>query len=174
MALTIVAIALVMGRPVFFIQKRPGLDERMFWLLKFRTMKQAYDSDNRLLPDASRLTPLGRILRATSIDELPQLVNVLRGDMSLVGPRPLLPEYLHMYTLAQRRRHEVRPGVTGLAQIRGRNAQTWARRLKLDLWYVEHWSFRLDLIILAHTAVQAVRRSGITHPGHATMPPFKG
>ena len=162
------------GRPVLFSQERPGLGGRPFRLYKFRTMRHAVDADGRLLPDADRLTPLGRFLRATSLDELPELVNVLRGDMSLVGPRPLLLEYLDRYSAEQKRRHDVRPGLTGLAQVRGRNAQTWEERLALDVWYVDHWSLRLDLRIIGRTVLQVLRREGISHGTHATMPPFLG
>ena len=150
------------------------MNGRLFTLYKFRTMSDARDSEGRLLPDAERLNPLGRALRATSLDELPELINVLRGDMSLVGPRPLLVEYLPLYSAEQRRRHEVRPGITGWAQVNGRNALTWREKFALDVWYVDHLSFRLDVRILLRTIGQVVRRQGISHQGHATMEPFGG
>ena len=161
-----------LGRPVLFRQTRPGWHGRPFTILKFRTMTDARGADDELLPDGVRLTALGRFLRATSLDELPELLNVVRGEMSLVGPRPLLPEYLSLYSEEQRRRHEVRPGVTGWAQVNGRNAQDWDDRLALDVWYVDNWSFGLDVRILARTVAQVVRREGISEPGHATKPNF--
>lgn len=167
-----VLIRLMLGSPVFFVQERPGLHGRPFRLWKFRTMRDALDQDGRPLPDADRLTWLGRILRATSVDELPELWNVLIGDMSLVGPRPWLMEYLPHYTAEQMRRHAVRPGITGWAQVNGRNAVSWEERLRLDLWYVDHWSLWLDLRILLRTAWTVVRRDGISATGHATMPRF--
>ena len=163
-----------MGSPVLFRQTRPGLREVPFEMVKFRTMTDARSRDGTPLPDGDRLTPLGRFLRSTSLDELPELLNVLRGDMSLVGPRPLLPEYLPLYSPRQRRRHEVRPGITGWAQIHGRNAVDWETRLEMDVWYVEHRSFLLDLRILARTLFTVLRRSGIEAPGHDTMPRFTG
>ncbi len=163
-----------MGAPVLFRQPRPGLGGRTFQVLKFRTMLEAVGPDGRPLPDEARLTALGRLLRATSLDELPQLWNVLRGDLSLVGPRPLLVRYLPRYTPEQARRHEVLPGVTGWAQVNGRNAITWDEKLALDVWYVDHWSLALDLRILALTAWRVVRRTGISREGHATMPEFMG
>lgn len=174
MAAVALAVRRALGRPVLFVQERPGLGGRPFRLYKFRTMRDATATDGRPLPDAERLTPLGRFLRASSLDELPELVNVLRGDMSLVGPRPLLSEYLELYSAEQRRRHDVRPGVTGLAQVRGRNAQTWEDRLAYDVWYVEHWSLWLDLRILVQTVGMVLRRHGISHGDHATMPRFAG
>lgn len=162
------------GRPIFFRQMRPGYKGRPFELLKFRTMTNARDASGTLLPDEERLTRLGRFLRATSLDELPELINVLRGEMSLVGPRPLLMEYLPLYNAEQMRRHDVLPGLTGWAQIHGRNATTWEERFAHDLWYVDHWSFWLDLKILALTLWKVLRREGISQPGHATMPPFTG
>jgi len=164
----------ITGPPVFFRQRRPGLGGKPFELVKFRTMRDARDASGRPLPDAERLTTVGRVLRATSIDELPQLWNVLRGDMSLVGPRPLLVEYLPRYTPRQARRHEVLPGITGWAQIHGRNALGWEEKFELDVWYVEHWSLWLDLKILALTAVRVAQRRGISSRGHATMPEFTG
>lgn len=164
----------VMGRPVLFRQTRPGRKGRPFELLKFRTMTEARDAAGRLLPDEQRLTRFGRWLRSTSLDELPELWNVLRGEMSLVGPRPLLMEYLPLYSPEQRRRHEVRPGITGWAQIHGRNAQSWEERFRLDVWYVDHRSLWLDLKILGHTFWKVLKREGIHAPGEATMPRFRG
>ena len=163
-----------LGSPVLFRQVRPGMGVRPFELRKFRTMRDARGPDGELLPDADRLTPLGKFLRASSLDELPELVNVLRGEMSLVGPRPLLTEYLPLYSTEQARRHEVRPGITGWAQVNGRNALDWPARLKLDVWYVDHRSFWLDLRILWLTAWKVVRREGISQPGQATMERFRG
>lgn len=169
-----VVVRAFLGRPVLFRQQRPGRGEKPFTLLKFRTMREAYSENGQPLPDALRLTSLGRFLRATSLDELPELWNVLKGDMSLVGPRPLLMEYLGRYTSKQARRHDVKPGLTGLAQVSGRNALSWDEKLALDVWYVDHWSLRLDLAILARTLWQVARRTGIAAAGHATMPEFKG
>jgi lipopolysaccharide/colanic/teichoic acid biosynthesis glycosyltransferase len=160
------------GPPVFFRQVRPGLNGRPFVLLKFRTMNDVRDRQGRPLPDGERLTRLGRLLRATSLDELPEFFNVLSGDMSLVGPRPLLMQYLDRYTPEQARRHEVKPGVTGWAQVNGRNAISWEDKFKLDVWYVDHWSLRLDLKILLMTLWKVVRREGISAEGEATMPEF--
>jgi lipopolysaccharide/colanic/teichoic acid biosynthesis glycosyltransferase len=164
------AVWATMGLPILFRHRRLGLDARPFTLLKLRTMRPGLPGE----PDAARLTRLGRRLRALSLDELPQLWNVLRGDMSLVGPRPLLPEYLERYTTEQARRHEVLPGITGLAQVSGRNALSWDERFALDVWYVDHRSLRLDLEILWRTAVSVIRRDGVSAPGHATMPEFLG
>lgn len=161
-----------LGRPVLFAQSRPGLHGRPFTLYKFRTMREANASDGRLLTDAERLTRLGRFLRASSLDELPELWNVLRGDMSLVGPRPWLMDYLPYYTPDQHRRHAVRPGITGWAQVHGRNTASWDERLRLDVWYVDHWSLWLDLRILLRTAWTVVQREGISAEGHATSPRF--
>ena len=163
-----------LGTPALFRQNRPGLGGHPFRLVKFRTMTNAVDADGNLLPDAERLTPFGRWLRSTSLDELPELWNVLRGDMSLVGPRPLLMQYLDRYTPEQARRHEVRPGITGWAQVRGRNAISWDEKLALDVWYVDNRSFWLDLRILVETVVKVLRREGISATGEATMPEFKG
>jgi len=163
-----------MGSPVLYRQKRTGLGERDFELLKFRTMTEQRGPDGRLLPDEARLTPLGRFLRRWSLDELPQLWNVLRGDMSLVGPRPLLPDYLPRYTEFQRRRHEVKPGITGWAQVNGRNALSWEEKFELDVWYVEHQSLWLDLRILWRTVWQVLQGRGLAHPGYTTMPWFEG
>jgi lipopolysaccharide/colanic/teichoic acid biosynthesis glycosyltransferase len=168
------AILIGMGRPVLFRQSRPGLHGRIFTLNKFRTMSESRDAAGNLLGDGSRLTPLGRLLRRTSLDEIPQLWNVLAGDMSLVGPRPLLIQYLPLYSESQRRRHDVRPGITGWAQVNGRNATSWEERFRLDVWYVDHRSFWLDLKILALTALRVFSGSGTSNPGHATMPEFKG
>jgi lipopolysaccharide/colanic/teichoic acid biosynthesis glycosyltransferase len=163
-------VRLRLGRPVLFVQDRPGLDGRSFRIYKFRTMSDASDPSGRRLPDAERLTPLGRWLRSWSLDELPELWNVLRGDMSLVGPRPLLPQYLDRYRPDQSRRHAVKPGITGWAQVNGRNVLDWDERLALDTWYADHWTLRLDLQILARTLPGVFSRSGITHPDHETMP----
>jgi lipopolysaccharide/colanic/teichoic acid biosynthesis glycosyltransferase len=169
-----VAVRLTMGAPVFFRQKRPGKNEVPFDCIKFRTMNDARDASGRLLPDEQRLTRIGKLLRTTSVDELPQLWSVIRGDMSLVGPRPLLMRYLDRYSSEQHRRHEVMPGITGWAAVNGRNALSWDEKFALDLWYVDHWSPLLDLAILAKTAVGVLRREGISSEGHATMPEFFG
>jgi len=168
------AVAVDLGRPVLFRQTRPGRAGRPFALLKFRTMRDARTADGTPLSDAERLTAFGRWLRATSLDELPELWNVLRGEMSLVGPRPLLMQYLGRYSQEQARRHDVRPGLTGWAQIHGRNAVAWDERLALDVWYVEHWSNALDLSILLRTIAAVLRRDGISAPGEATMSEFMG
>jgi lipopolysaccharide/colanic/teichoic acid biosynthesis glycosyltransferase len=168
------AVALTMGRPVLFRQVRPGLHARLFTLLKFRTMRDDRGPDGSPLPDAQRLTRLGGALRRTSLDELPQLWNVLRGELSLVGPRPLLPEYLALYTPEQARRHDVKPGVTGWAQVCGRNTLTWEEKFRCDLWYVDNWSLWLDFKILGLTAVKVVRRDGVAEPAAATATPFRG
>lgn len=165
---------LSMGRPVLFQQMRPGYKGRPFMLYKFRTMRDACDAAGRVLPDAERLTKWGSLLRRTSIDELPQLFNVLRGDMSIVGPRPLLMEYLPLYSAEQMRRHDVRPGITGWAQVNGRNALTWDERFRLDVWYVDHCSFRQDLRILLLTVRKVLVREGISADGEATMSKFTG
>jgi lipopolysaccharide/colanic/teichoic acid biosynthesis glycosyltransferase len=162
------------GSPVLFRQQRPGKDERLFRLLKFRTMTDARGPDGALLPDGERLTHVGRFLRSTSLDELPELINVLRGDMSLVGPRPLLPQYLELYSREQRERHSVSPGLTGLAQVEGRNALSWQERLDLDVRYARESSLSSDLRIMWRTLFALVARRGISAPGHATMPAFTG
>jgi sugar transferase EpsL len=162
------------GPPVIFRQARPGYRSRIFTVLKFRTMRNAVDRHNRLLPDEARLSRLGQVLRSTSLDELPELVNVLRGEMSLVGPRPLLEQYLSRYSPEQARRHNVMPGITGWAQINGRNALTWQDKFLLDVWYVDHWSLRLDLKIMFLTFWKVVKREGINHPGQATNEEFQG
>ncbi len=167
-------IRVKLGAPVLFCQPRPGRGGRIFTLWKFRSMTDARDAHGRLRADGERLTPFGRWLRASSLDELPELWNVLRGEMSLVGPRPLLVEYLGRYSPEQARRHEVRPGITGWAQINGRNGLTWEKRFELDVWYVDHVSWALDLKILALTLARLRSREGITAPGEATMPPFTG
>lgn len=160
--------------PVLFTQERIGRDGRPFRLYKLRTMRSATDADGRPLPDGERLTRLGRFLRASSLDELPQMFNVLTGDMSLVGPRPLLPQYVPRYTPEQARRHEVLPGITGWAQVNGRNAIAWDEKFRLDVWYVDHWSLRLDAKILALTALRVAKTTGISNEGSATMPEFMG
>lgn len=163
-----------LGSPVFFTQVRPGLHGQPFRMVKFRTMKDAWDARGNLLPDAQRLTPFGRFLRSSSLDELPELWNVLRGQMSLVGPRPLLMEYLPLYTPEQARRHEVRPGITGWAQVNGRNAISWADKFALDVWYVDHRSLWLDVRILWLTVRKVLVRDGISAAGESTMPRFEG
>ncbi len=163
-----------MGAPVLFRQVRPGLQAKPFQMLKFRTMRDAHDRDGKPLSDAERLTPLGRFLRSTSLDELPGLWNVIRGDMSLVGPRPLLMDYLPLYSPAQARRHEVRPGVTGWAQVNGRNALSWDEKFAMDVWYVDNRSLWLDLKVIGMTLKKVVKREGISAAGDATMPRFKG
>ena len=162
------------GPPILFRQQRPGLHGNPFILYKFRTMTDARDEHGNLLPDAERLTRFGHFLRRTSLDELPELFNVIKGDMSIVGPRPLLMEYLDRYTPEQARRHEVKPGITGWAQVNGRNALTWEEKFNLDVWYVDNISFWLDLKILAVTLWKVIKGEGISHPGHATMEEFKG
>ena len=167
-------IAKKLGTPIFFKQTRPGLNGKPFQMIKFRTMLDAVDEDGNPLPDDQRMTSFGKFLRSTSLDELPELWNVLRGDMSLVGPRPLLMEYLPLYNDEQRRRHEVRPGITGWAQINGRNALSWEERFKLDIWYVENQSFMLDMKILFLTVKKVLLRDGISADGEATMSKFTG
>ena len=163
-----------LGSPVLFTQVRPGMHGKPFRMVKFRTMTDARDASGALLPDAQRLTPFGRFLRASSLDELPELWNVLRGEMSLVGPRPLLMEYLPLYSPEQARRHEVRPGITGWAQVNGRNAISWADKFALDVWYVDHRSLWLDVRILWLTVRKVLVRDGISAAGEATMPKFEG
>jgi lipopolysaccharide/colanic/teichoic acid biosynthesis glycosyltransferase len=162
------------GRPVFFRQTRGGYGGRVFSIYKFRTMREGYDAQGRTLPDEQRLSAIGKFMRATSLDELPELLNVLRGEMSLVGPRPLMAKYLDRYSPEQMRRHEVLPGITGWAQINGRNALTWDERFALDVWYVDHWSLLLDIKILARTLMKVAQREGISEPGQATMTEFTG
>lgn len=167
-------VAVGHGFPILFRQPRPGYKGEIFTVYKFRTMRQATDHNGDPLPDEQRLTKLGRFLRATSLDELPELFNVLKGEMSLVGPRPLLIQYLPLYSAEQARRHDVLPGITGWAQVNGRNALTWPDKFSLDVWYVDHWSFGLDLKILALTLVKVLKREGISQPGQATAEPFRG
>jgi len=169
-----ILVGLNYGTPIIFRQKRPGYQGKPFWVYKFRTMTNALDQDNNLLPDSERITHLGRFLRSLSLDEFPELINVLRGEMSLVGPRPLLMQYLERYSPEQARRHEVLPGITGWAQINGRNALTWEEKFKLDVWYVDHWTLRLDVKILLITAIKVLRKEGINQPGHATAEEFMG
>ena len=169
-----VAVRTTLGSPVFFRQERPGRGGVPFRIVKMRTMSDHRGPDGDLLPDDKRLTRLGKFLRASSIDELPQLWNVLRGDLSLVGPRPLLLQYLPLYSREQARRHDVLPGITGWAQIHGRNALGWEEKFALDLWYVDHWSLGLDLRILARTLGSVLNRQGISSAGHVTMPNFEG
>lgn len=169
-----VAVRATMGSPVLFRQERPGLHGKPFRIFKMRTMTDARGPDGSLLSDAERLTPLGRFLRSTSIDELPQLINVLAGDLSLVGPRPLLMQYLPLYSREQARRHDVLPGITGWAQVNGRNTVTWEEKFALDVWYVDNWTPWLDVQILAKTALAVLRREGISQEGQATMTPFRG
>jgi len=163
-----------LGSPIFFTQIRPGLNGKPFALIKLRTMTEAQDASGRLLPDAERLTDFGRFLRGTSLDELPELINVIRGEMSLVGPRPLLMQYLPRYSSEQARRHEAKPGITGWAQVNGRNAISWEEKLALDVWYVDHQSLALDFRILCRTVWQVAKREGVSQEGHATMTEFLG
>lgn len=174
MLIIALGVRCILGTPVLFRQARPGLGGQPFLLMKFRTMTDQKRSDGLQLPDMERLTAFGRWLRGTSLDELPELWNVLWGEMSLVGPRPLLMSYLERYTPIQARRHEVRPGITGWAQINGRNSISWEEKLELDVWYVDNHSLWLDLTILARTVLSVVRRDGVSAAGHATMPEFMG
>lgn len=169
-----IGVRVFLGSPILFRQERPGKNERPFTLFKFRTMDDSIDDKGSPFPDEIRLTRFGSFLRRTSIDELPELFNVLRGDMSLVGPRPLLPEYLPLYNMRQVRRHDVRPGITGWAQINGRNAPTWSTRLEYDVWYVENRTLLLDFKILVATVATVIRSDGITEAGHATVRKFPG
>lgn len=162
------------GAGVFFTQARPGKDGKIFKVIKFKTMTDERDADGNLLPDADRLTKVGQFVRSTSIDELPQLINVLKGDMALIGPRPLLPQYLALYSKEQARRHEVRPGITGWAQVNGRNAISWTKKFELDVWYVDHCSFSLDVKIVFLTIKKVFMREGISQEGQATMEFFNG
>jgi lipopolysaccharide/colanic/teichoic acid biosynthesis glycosyltransferase len=159
---------------VFFTQERPGKDARIFTVIKFKTMNDKRDSEGSLLPDKERLTGIGKFVRTTSLDELPQLWNVLKGDMSLIGPRPLLPRYLPLYNEQQKRRHQVRPGITGWAQVNGRNAISWKQKFEYDVWYVDNLGFLLDLKILWKTIIKVFKREGINQQGNATMPAFNG
>ncbi len=169
-----VVISKKMGNPVLFKQTRPGQNEKPFQILKFRTMTDERDSNGELLPDDKRMTKTGNFIRKTSIDELPQLINVLKGDLSLVGPRPLLMEYLPLYTEEQKKRHLVKPGITGWAQVNGRNAISWEDKFKLDVWYVENQSFKLDMYILYKTFYNVIKRKDISASNHVTIEPFKG
>ena len=173
--LAVVAFLLIanQGKP-FFFQRRPGKNGRIFMLVKFKTMNDRRDSAGNLLPDEKRLTSVGKFIRKTSLDEIPQLINVLKGDMSLIGPRPLLVEYLPLYSPFQNRRHEVRPGITGWAQVNGRNAISWEKKFELDVWYAEHISPALDARIIWLTIKKVFKTEGISQDGHATMPHFKG
>jgi lipopolysaccharide/colanic/teichoic acid biosynthesis glycosyltransferase len=161
------------GNP-FFFQRRPGKNGRIFLLMKFRTMSNAKDANGKLLPDELRLTSFGKFVRKTSLDEIPQLLNVIKGDMSLIGPRPLLVEYLPLYNETEKRRHDVRPGITGWAQVNGRNAISWGKRFELDIYYVDHISFKLDMLIVFMTLKKLVKPEGISQQGHVTMPVFEG
>lgn len=172
--LVCILIKLGMGGPVLFCQLRPGLKGKSFRIYKFRTMSDERDDYGNLLPDEQRLSSVGKWLRRTSLDELPQLINVIRGELSLVGPRPLLMEYLPLYSSEQNRRHEVKPGITGWAQVNGRNAISWEEKFKLDVWYVDHQSFWLDMKILWMTALKVAKREGVNQQGHVTMEKFKG
>ena len=163
-----------MGSPILFRQRRPGQQGKIFEILKFRTMTQEVDSNGVLLPDEQRLPSVGKVIRSTSLDELPQLINVLKGDMSFVGPRPLLVEYLDLYTPEQRRRHEVKPGITGWAQVNGRNAISWEERFQYDVWYVDNLSFWLDMKILWLTVLKVFKRAGVSSDTHVTMEKFTG
>ena len=172
--LMVVVLLIQQGPPLLFCQMRPGLGGRLFRLCKFRTMWEAHTPYGTLLPDEARITPLGRLLRRTSLDELPELLNVLKGEMSWVGPRPLLPQYLARYSDRQARRHEVLPGITGWAQVNGRNAISWEQKFELDVWYVENWSLWLDVRILLMTVGKVISGEGISQPGYETMPEFMG
>jgi len=174
MLIVAMLVRILLGAPVIFRQLRPGYREQPFYLYKFRTMTDARDASGRLLPDSERLTSLGRLLRAFSLDEWPELFNILRGEMSLVGPRPLLMEYLPLYSAEQHRRHAVLPGITGWAQVHGRNAVDWPARFAMDVWYVDHWSFWLDVRILLMTLWKVILREGISQPGQATTEYFTG
>ena len=172
--LTAVFVHRKLGSPIIFRQQRPGLHGRLFSILKFRTMTDTRDETGNLLPDAQRLTQFGKFLRSSSLDELPELLNVLKGEMSLVGPRPLLEQYLDLYTPEQMRRHDVRPGITGWAQVNGRNALSWEEKFELDVWYVDNHTFWLDIKIILMTIVKIVKRENINQAGQATIRPFEG
>jgi len=172
----IVTIGLIFaneGKP-FFFQSRPGLNEKIFKIIKFKTMNDKKDADGNLLPDSDRLTAIGAFVRKTSLDEIPQLINVLKGDMAIIGPRPLLPQYLPLYNQSQKRRHEVRPGITGWAQVNGRNAISWAKKFELDVWYIDHVSFALDCKIVLLTFKKVFKKEGINKEGQATTEAFNG
>lgn len=174
LALLFLLVRVKLGGPALFRQTRPGLGGKPFTLVKFRSMTDARDATGALLGDADRLTRFGKLLRASSLDELPELWNVLKGDMSLVGPRPLLMSYLPLYSPEQARRHDVLPGITGWSQVKGRNALSWEQKFALDVWYVDHWSPWLDVRIILLTVAKVLRRHGVSADGHATMPPFTG
>lgn len=174
LAVTSLFVLSKLGRPILFKQRRPGKNGRIFTMYKFRTMLDVSDPVGDQLEDRDRMTSFGSFLRSTSIDELPELFNVLKGDMSFVGPRPLLAEYLELYTSEQTRRHDVKPGITGWAQINGRNAISWEEKFKLDVWYVEHWNLWLDLKILFLTGIKVLKREGVSQEDHVTMERFKG
>lgn len=174
MGLTALLVRIQLGGPILFRQQRPGYKGRPFHIFKFRTMIDRFAPDGSLLPDSERLTRFGRVLRSTSLDELPELFNILRGEMSVVGPRPLLMEYLPLYSAEQARRHDMPPGLTGWAQVNGRNALSWQDKFRLDVWYVDHWSFWLDLKIIFLTLVKVFQREGITQEGQATAEKFTG
>ena len=174
MFLVALMVLILIGRPILFSQTRPGLDGKLFKIFKFRTMSEHKCTEGELLSDDQRLGLFGNLLRSTSLDELPELWNVIRGDMSLVGPRPLLVEYLPLYTQEQARRHEVRPGITGWAQVNGRNFISWEKRFELDLWYVEHHSFSLDMEIILMTLLKVFKRENVSQDGHVTMSKFTG
>ena len=172
--ITAILVYFKLGSPIFFVQERVGKDDKVFKMIKFRSMKDAKDKFGNDLPDEERLTPFGKILRSLSIDELPELINVLKGDMSLVGPRPLLVSYLELYSKEQRRRHEMRPGITGLAQVNGRNSISWGERFKMDVSYIDQYSLFLDIKILFMTVYKVIKRDGISQEGNATMESFTG
>ena len=172
--ITILAIFIKIGRPLFFTQNRPGLHGKTFTIYKLRTMSNEKDSRGNLLPDAQRLKGVGKVIRSLSLDELPQLINILKGEMSFIGPRPLLPEYLPLYSKKQNRRHEVKPGITGWAQVNGRNAITWIEKFKLDVYYVDNISFWLDIKILMMTILKVLRRDGVSAQNHVTIEKFNG
>jgi undecaprenyl phosphate N,N'-diacetylbacillosamine 1-phosphate transferase len=173
--LLIILMQLLMHKgKIFFRQRRPGYQEKLFYILKFKTMSDSVDEHGVLLPDVKRLTPWGSFLRKTSLDELPQLINILKGDMSMVGPRPLLTEYLPLYNERQKKRHSIRPGVTGWAQVNGRNAISWDQKFELDIWYAEHVSLWMDVKILLRTLKKVIAAEAVNHTGHATMPNFTG
>ena len=169
-----ILLYIVNNGSIFFYQRRPGKNERIFSIIKFKTMNDRKDKEGNLLPDEKRLTAVGKFIRKTSLDEIPQLLNVIRGDMSLIGPRPLLVEYLPLYNSQQRRRHEVKPGITGWAQVNGRNAINWEQKFEKDIWYVDNVSFKLDMRILLKTFAKVFKSEGINNQNHATMPFFKG
>ncbi len=174
MGLTALLVRINLGEPILFRQQRPGYKGRPFHIFKFRTMADRFATDGSLLPDSERLGRFGRVLRSTSLDELPELFNILRGEMSVVGPRPLLMEYLPLYSIEQARRHDMPPGLTGWAQVNGRNALSWQDKFRLDVWYVDHWSFWLDLKIIILTLVKVFKREGITQEGQVTAEKFTG